>query len=68
MYRNVAVRTVEASESSFWYINDGNGWNLCTPGLGETSCKGCLCNPWTLKYIILNFISELGLIFIHLKV
>lgn len=68
MYINVAVGIVEAAESSFWYINEGNGWNLCTPTLGEIACKGCLCNPWTLKDIFLNFISKLGLIFIHLKV
>lgn len=65
---NVAVRTVEAAESSFLYINEGNGWNLCTPGLGETSCKGYLCNPGTLKDIFLIFISKPGLIFIQLKV
>lgn len=68
MHIKVAVRTVEAAESSFLCINEGNGWNLCTPGLDETSCKGYLCNPGTLKDIFLNFISKLGLIFIQLKV
>lgn len=60
---NVAWETVEAAESrfcSFWYISEGNGWNLFSSGLGETSCKGCLYNPWTLKDIFLNFISKLG--------
>lgn len=50
MYINVEVGTVEADQSSFQYITyEGNGWNLFTAELGETSCNGCLCNPQTLK-------------------
>lgn len=59
---------MEAAESSSWYRNEGNGWNLRLTGSGETCAKGCLCKSGTLIDTFLNGLSKLGLIFIHLRV
>lgn len=41
---------MEAAENSSWYRNEGNGWKLSTPGLGETHTKGCLYKSGTLRH------------------